>query len=1156
MNEASESMQKYFEDINTGVQHIYDIATKARAKGFDPEQKVATVLAKTMAERVEGLVALSAPQIINSGVSKAIEELEKKYGNLSIKVALAIAAQVAEEKFCKFTDKKTAMEVGIRTGFAYHTVGVVAAPLDGFVELQIKKRRDGGEYLSPKFSGPIRGAGGTAIAVCLLIVDYIRCKFGYQQYDPTENEIKRYITELEDYHDTVTNLQYHPTAEEIQFLISHCPIEVDGDPTEEREVSNYKDLPRVSTNRIRGGICLVISMLALKAPKLFRESEKLTEFDIDWTFLEQFLVIQKRKKSQGNTTQQSKLTPDFTFISDLVAGRPVFSFPLQPGGFRLRYGRTRLSGFSATAIHPATMCILNGYLATGTQMKTERPGKATAVTPCETIEGPVVLLENGTVMQLRTEQEAKIQRENIKEILYLGDILVSYGDFFDRAHPLAPAGYCEEWHFLEVKKKATELFGNDELSTLTQQLNTSTEEMHSYFSLSPPSWKLAYAVADKLNVPIHPAYTYYWKEISSEQLTALYNWFGQHYRTSEEKFVLPFKEEPKRALELLAVPHVLSQQEFIVIDKHHAAALATCLALSEYKEKFFSGKDTLTLVQSISPLTIRDKLGTPIGCRMGRPEKAKMRKMNGSPHTLFPVGEEGGRMRSFQSALEKKRITADFPRYLNKTGEETIYSHENDGTKNIQLFTSQYKVFKETSDYPSDALAYSRRAISINFYYAKALEKLGIKNPPELVKGVRGTFNDEHILEYLPKGILRAIHEVCVNKDGTIRYDMSELPLTHFTPFEINVSVDILKKMGYEKDYLSNPLTSPEQILELKPQDIILPSSEEVTQDSADKTLFHISSFVDDELEKIYDMKKFYRCKKPQELIGSLVAGLAPHTSAAIVGRIIGFSKTHCFFAHPLFHAAMRRDADGDEACVVLLMDLFLNFSYQYLPSSRGARTMDAAIVLTSTLYPSEVDDMVHRLDVASQYPLSLYESSLEMKNPWDVKVELLGSRIGTPQQYEGLSFTHHTKNMNAGVLISSYKTLPSMQEKLDGQMVLAEKIRAVEESEVAKLVIEKHFLKDIKGNLRKFGNQQFRCVTCNEKFRRPPLHGNCSRCKGRIIFTVSEGSVVKYLESAMNLCEQYVDNAYTKQTLLLTKNRIEEVFGKETERQETLSKY
>ena len=36
---------------------------------------------------------------------------------------------------------------------------------------------------------------------------------------------------------------------------------------------------------------------------------------------------------------------------------------------------------------------MQGFLAVGTQMKVERPGKAAAVTPAVDIEGPMVLLK-------------------------------------------------------------------------------------------------------------------------------------------------------------------------------------------------------------------------------------------------------------------------------------------------------------------------------------------------------------------------------------------------------------------------------------------------------------------------------------------------------------------------------------------------------------------------------------------------------------------------------------------------------------------------------------------------------------------------------------------------------------------------------------------
>jgi DNA polymerase II large subunit len=199
---------------------------------------------------------------------------------------------------------------------------------------------------------------------------------------------------------------------------------------------------------------------------------------------------------------------------------------------------------------------------------------------------------------------------------------------------------------------------------------------------------------------------------------------------------------------------------------------------------------------------------------------------------------------------------------------------------------------------------------------------------------------------------------------------------------------------------------------------------------------------------------------------------------------------------------------------------------------------------------------MVFDLDICWRYPLEFYEGCLQYKNPWEIKVEQLGSRLGTEKEYYDIGYTHPVANINQGVKCSAYKLIPSMEEKLRGQMELAEKIRAVDASDVARLVIEKHFLKDIKGNLRKFSMQQVRCVQCNEKFRRVPLIGKCTKCGGRIIFTVSEGSIIKYLEPSISIANKYNVPVYLKQTLELTKRRIEGVFGKEKEKQEGLGKW
>ncbi|MFH1669949.1 MAG: DNA polymerase II large subunit [Candidatus Woesearchaeota archaeon] len=1177
---ASQNMQRYFDELQKKCKEEFDIASRARLKGYDPDTKVEVQLASNMAERVVGLISVVAPQIVGSGVVERIIELETKYGVLDWRVALQISLEVAEEKYCKFKNKNEAIEVGVRVGFAYGTVGVVSSPIEGLISIELKQRRDGkGEYFCLNYGGPVRNAGGTAAAWSVIISDYVRKKMGYATYDPDENEIKRCSTEIEDYHERVTNLQYFPSKEESSFLIQHIPVEVSGDASEDIEVSNFKDLPRIPTNKIRSGYCLIhSSCIPLKAEKLWKQLAKWgPDFDMDqWNFLEEFIKIKKeahakrkgaKKDDDADKKDKPKVTPDYTYIKDLVAGRPVISHPLRNGGFRLRYGRSRTSGFSAQSINPTSMHVLNKFIAIGTQLKVERPGKGAAFTPCDTIDGPIVKLNDGSVLRLEDEKQAKQVKSDVAEVLFLGDVLINYGDFLNRNHPLIPPGYCEEWWIQEVEKRTVSIFGTLDTYKLAEICDSRHESLERIFNdplREKPKAELALKIAKATKTPLHPYHTYFWNSIS---LPALVSWLHKMNIERDDsgivKAVLPIDKEQKRNIEIIGIPHILATNEFVVFKREETIILDALLKIGKETAETASLRlqgivsggaiDVVDALNKFSGLIQRDKCGIFIGARMGRPEKAKMRKLTGSPHVLFPVGDEGGRLRSFQAALETGKVTADFAIYhCDSCGKELVLPSCpacDKPTKRMYNCRVCGKIETDVCPEHGETTSHTRRDIDIRFYFENILKKLGTKTYPDLIKGVRGTSNKEHIPENLMKGILRAKQDICVNKEGTIRYDCSELPLTHFKVKEIGITLDKAKELGYNTDIKGRPLEDEEQILEMKPQDIVIPCCPDSPDLPADKILYKTTKFVDELLVSLYGMKPYYNLKSTDDLAGQLAIGLAPHTSAGTLCRIIGFSKSQGFLAHPLMHAAMRRDCDGDESCIILLMDAFLNFSRKYLPGSRGS-TMDAPLVLTSVLAPSEVDDMAFDVDRAWVYPLEFYDACLAYKPAWEVKIDIIKNVLNTPEQYEGMGFTHDTDNINAGVLCSSYKTLPSMQEKLMAQMNLAEKIRAVDESDVARLVIEKHFIRDIKGNLRKFSQQEFRCVACNEKFRRPPLLGKCTKCGGKIVFTISEGSIVKYLEPSISLAEKYALPNFLKQTLELTKRRIEGVFGKEKDRQ------
>ncbi len=1152
------NIQQYLNEIEKRTHEIHKIADEARKKGFDPADNVEVPIARTLAERVVGLISAKYPQIVDNRIVERIIELENIHGQLEPVVAVNIAEEIAKQKFCKFASLLEAIDAGLRVAFGYLTVGVVAAPLEGYTHFELKKTREGKDYFALYFSGPIGAAGRTIASTFVLIADYLRQIFGYAEYDPTEEEIKRAITEVYDRHERVTNLQYLPTEKEIDFLYRRLPVQITGDPTEEIEVSNYKNLNRIETNRIRSGFCLVLGEgISQKAPKLIPILSKLKEkgFDLSrWDFLSEFVALQKKLHEEKKELESSA-----TYIKDLVAGRPVLGHPSCPGGFRLRYGKCRTNGLSSMAMSPLSMELLNNYIGIGTQLRYEGPGKSSAMSICDDIEGPIIKLINGDVVKIDTWEKAKRYKEEVKEILFLGDFLVNYGEYFNRGKSLQKPGYCEEWYVLELEKasKDKEI---GELKTVVDKLVSNWR--------TKISAEEAIKISELTGVALHPSHIFYWTQIDNEEFHSLIDWLA--HGKIEGKFILPYGkidserfQKGKRALELIGAEHKISIEN-VIIEEEITKALLANLGVRDFEtlpEEFKSDKNTLEIINKTSKFKIKDKAGTWIGARMGRPEKAKLRKLDGSPNILFPVGKEGGRLRSVQAACEVGTVRNSFPIfYCENCKTRSIYrTCENCGNRTQNLFYCREcdKISDKACKEHNGNQKFAEQELDIKHYLEKAKERLKLDNSemPALIKGVRGTSSSGHVPENLAKGILRTVHNLQVNKDGTIRYDLTEMPLTHFKPKEIGTSIEKLKELGYEKDVKGAALTDENQLIEILPQDIILPACAESEDEKADEVFLQIANFIDSLLVRLYNMKPFYNASSKNDLIGHLVLGLAPHTSAGIVGRIIGFSKTQACLAQPMWHAAQRRDCEGDETCIIMLMDVFLNFSKQFLPSHRGA-TQDAPLVVTSILIPAEIDDMAFDMDVLWKYPLELYEAAEKEKYPREIKIEQLKSRLKSEKAYYDFGFTHTVEDINHAVRCSAYKLIPTMREKVEGQMILAERLRSVDTSDTAKLIIDRHFIRDLKGNLRKFSMQGFRCVKCNEIMRRPPLTGVCPKCDGKIIFTINEGGIKKYLEPALGLAEKYNLSNYIKQNLQIVKENIDSIFGKELEKQEALGKW
>ncbi|MFW6384491.1 MAG: DNA polymerase II large subunit, partial [Halodesulfurarchaeum sp.] len=988
-----------------------------------------------------------------------------------------------------------------------------------------------------------------------------------------------------------------------------------------------------------------------------------------------------------------------------------------------------------------------------------RPGKAAGVVPVDSIEGPTVKLANGDVRHIDDPEEALEVRNGVEAILDLGEYLVNYGEFVENNKPLAPASYTVEWWVQDLAAAGADV----------QALRDSP-----YVDLAAPDPEQALNWARDHDAPLHPAFTYLYHDLDVAALDRLADALAAGHVEGEELHV-PRSAPVREALETLLVEH--RQREDLIVPTWRP--LVRTLGLTTELERQWAREDlsedaltwdnAMKAVQEVAPFAVRERAPTRIGNRMGRPEKSESRDLSPAVHTLFPIGAAGGDQRDVGEAaaagdeLDGSRGTVEVElgrRECPACGTETYNPRCPEcGEHTRPVYEcSECSVRAEPAESGrvecprcgTELSSVERQTVDIAGEFEAALANVSERETSlDIVKGVKGLMSRTKVPEPMEKGVLRSKHGVTAFKDGTVRYDMTDLPVTAVRPEELDVTVADFRELGYEEDVNGDPLEHPDQLVELRVQDVIL-------SDGAAEHMLKTAAFVDELLTDYYGMNAFYDLEDREDLLGELVFGMAPHTSAAVVGRVAGFTSAAVGYAHPYFHAAKRRNCfhpgtkiwfededggwhydriesfvedrldpesasqddfgtlvqeldgdvhvpsieadgtptlepvsavskhvssdhlleieletgrsltvtpdhsmrkwnggvcelaasqieagdviprprlstadaeitsgeqleawlsrnrttgsesgelaadgnhgpirlddvvsvdiresdvahtysltventhtllangllagqcDGDEDCVMLLMDGLLNFSKQYLPDQRGGR-MDAPLVMSSRIDPTEIDDEAHNVDTVDRYPREFYEATRELADPDAVDIETAEDHLGTDRAYADFGFTQDTSDIALGPDLSAYKTLGSMMEKMDAQLELARKLRAVDETDVAERVIEYHFLPDLIGNLRAFTRQEVRCLSCGRKYRRVPLTGECRECGGDVTLTVHEGSVSKYLDTAIEVADEYGAREYTKQRLRILERSIESLFENDKNKQSGIADF
>ena len=1104
--------KNYYTNLSIQTYRIFENAAEAKSSLVDSSGIIEPKIAFDLADRVAKMHEID--------IADPLRDLLKINGKeLS---ALILSKEIALGKYSlPDATLEEKLDLAVRVGLAIVTEGVTIAPLQGISEVKIKKNKDGSDYLSVSIAGPMRSAGGTESAVTMLIADHVRKAVGLSKFqaDSFDDETGRFVEELRIYEREAGNFQFHILDEDIIRVISNLPVELNGVDTDPFEVVNHKGMTRIQTDRVRGGALRVLNDgLIGRAKKLLNRIEL---YNLDgWEWLADLKGAVQTGDKQENAAAKR--------MREVITGRSVLSMPNKLGGFRLRYGRACNTGFAAVGIHPVIAEILDHTVAVGTQIKIDIPGKGATVAFVDSIETPIVRLKNGDVVKIRDVKHGIEIKEEIEKILHLGDILISFGDFLENNAQLVPTGYVEEFWIEELREKLTKYAPNDEY--LNRFLNKT------------PTLEEALKISLDFQIPLHPKYLYYWDQISSSELSELL-----HPKKYTEKSI-EYPLNVKKILEKLGVPH--KQKSSVILEEIEAKIFHNLLLRKSLK---IDGSSVPKILSKSSGIPIKNKSSTSIGVRIGRPEKAASRQMKPPTHVLFPISDKGGPTRDLLKASRQPNFfTNILNRHCSQCKEPSIgIKCTKCGTKTSIIFqcTNCREILDSSfcEKCKRKAPSHAYQSFPLKEKLLAAQEKMGLR-AQEPFKGVKELISQDRIAEPLEKGLVRQNFGLTTFKDGTVRFDATNSPITQFKPSWIGTSIEKLKELGYSYDINGNPITNSDQIIEIRMQDVIIPYE-------SGRYLVSTCKYVDTLLEKFYGKDTYYNVKNSEELIGHLIIGLAPHTSVGIVGRIIGFTETHVCFATPNWHSAKRRDADGDADSIMLLMDSLLNFSRQFL-SDRIGGLMDAPLLIQPLVLPHESQPQAHNLEVTKSLPLEFFQSTLEQNKASTVNcVEIIESRLETERQFYDYYFTHQTSSLTTSKSRSAYSTLGSMLDKLDMQIRNADLIDAVNTSEIVSNVISTHLVPDIMGNLRAYARQSFRCTACGKSYRRLPLTQNCT-CNHKLIQTITRGSVEKYLKLAKRLVDNYDVGEYQKGRIHALSDEIDLVFGKNDGDQSLLTDY
>jgi len=234
---------------------------------------------------------------------------------------------------------------------------------------------------------------------------------------------------------------------------------------------------------------------------------------------------------------------------------------------------------------------------------------------------PVVLLKNGTVVRVTLKNFDQVAG-NVEKILFLGDLLISFGDFLYTSKPLSPSGYVEEWWSEDLKRAIDEDFGDFEQASKSATIPKErlealiaapfeevpavgeamllSQRLECLYTQNSPSFGVRYPLVDEVMLLKN------WLSVSEVVLQS-----GLVYRITGA-----FDEGVVRALRTIYAPHQILDGQVVL----RRMTLAPLHFLWSQQSKVIDQSEgpILNTIRLLSGVTVRDKFPTFVWSANGK----------------------------------------------------------------------------------------------------------------------------------------------------------------------------------------------------------------------------------------------------------------------------------------------------------------------------------------------------------------------------------------------------------------------------------------------------------------------------------------------------------------------------------------------------------